>query len=180
MHFTYFPYIIQIRPGIAWFKHTVVILIALFPFNYRNNFASVYIFFEHLSVTNIIQQEFYGLPSLLCEYTICNWNKGKNSWHTESRQRIYASMNWVMVAAGNEFVCLAVTMLTYCRLDPYPEERTSLYEAFFSILPLHASSPLPLQRLYGRLTRCVKLRVAYAPGIPETFTPPPTSKEIAE
>ena len=29
----------------------------------------------------------------------------------------------------------------------------------------------------GPLSRYVKLRVAYAPGIPETVSPPPTSKE---
>ena len=30
---------------------------------------------------------------------------------------------------------------------------------------------------YGPLTRYVKLRVAHAPGMPGTFSPPPTSKE---
>ena len=32
---------------------------------------------------------------------------------------------------------------------------------------------------YGPLTRYVKLRVVYAPGMPETFTPPQISKETA-
>ena len=31
--------------------------------------------------------------------------------------------------------------------------------------------------IHGPLTRYVKLRVAYAPGMPGTFSPPPTSKE---
>ena len=30
---------------------------------------------------------------------------------------------------------------------------------------------------YGPLARCVKLRVAHAPGMPGPFSPPPTSKE---
>ena len=33
--------------------------------------------------------------------------------------------------------------------------------------------------LHGPLTRYVKLRVAHAPGMPGTFSPPPTSKEAA-
>ena len=33
---------------------------------------------------------------------------------------------------------------------------------------------------YGPLTRFVKLRVAHAPGMPGTFSPPPTSMEIAK
>ena len=32
---------------------------------------------------------------------------------------------------------------------------------------------------HGPLTRYVKLRVAHAPGMPGTFSPPPTSKETA-
>ena len=32
---------------------------------------------------------------------------------------------------------------------------------------------------YGPLARYVKSRVAHAPGMPGTFTPPPTSKETA-
>ena len=32
---------------------------------------------------------------------------------------------------------------------------------------------------YGSFTRYVKLRVAYAPGMPGTCSPPPTSKEAA-
>ena len=32
---------------------------------------------------------------------------------------------------------------------------------------------------HGPLTRYIKLRVAHAPGMPETFSPPPTSKETA-
>ena len=31
----------------------------------------------------------------------------------------------------------------------------------------------------GPFTRDVKLRVAHAPGMPRTFSPPPTSKETA-
>ena len=34
-------------------------------------------------------------------------------------------------------------------------------------------------RDHGLLTKYVKLRVAHAPGMPGTFSPPPTSKEIA-
>ena len=48
------------------------------------------------------------------------------------------------------------------------------------------NAPLPsmwkdVRYLYakGRLTRYVTLRVAHAPGMPGTFSPPPTSKEIA-
>ena len=33
--------------------------------------------------------------------------------------------------------------------------------------------------IHGPLTRCAKLRVAHAPGIPGTFSPSPTSKETA-
>ena len=32
---------------------------------------------------------------------------------------------------------------------------------------------------YGPLTRYIKFRVAHAPGMPGTFSPPLTSKEIA-
>ena len=32
---------------------------------------------------------------------------------------------------------------------------------------------------HGPLTKCVKLRVVHAPGMPGTFSPPPTSKETA-
>ena len=32
---------------------------------------------------------------------------------------------------------------------------------------------------HGPLTRCAKLRVAHAPGMPGMFSPPPTSKETA-
>ena len=46
----------------------------------------------------------------------------------------------------------------------------------------HHDSMQPLQWspgdiLHGPLTRYVKLRVAHAPGMPGTFSPPPTSKE---
>ena len=37
----------------------------------------------------------------------------------------------------------------------------------------------PVLLVNGSLTRCVKLRVAHAPGMPEMFTPPPSSKETA-
>ena len=33
------------------------------------------------------------------------------------------------------------------------------------------------REIYGPLARYVKLRVAHAPGMPGTFSPPPTSKE---
>ena len=38
---------------------------------------------------------------------------------------------------------------------------------------------LPVSSYNGPLTRYVKLLVAHAPGIPGTFSPPPTSKETA-
>ena len=34
-------------------------------------------------------------------------------------------------------------------------------------------------QFHGPLTRYAKLRVAHAPGMPRTFSPPPTSKETA-
>ena len=38
---------------------------------------------------------------------------------------------------------------------------------------------IPVDLTYGPLTRYVQLRVAHAPGVPGTFSPPPTSKETA-
>ena len=35
----------------------------------------------------------------------------------------------------------------------------------------------PDSKVHGPLTRYVKLRVAHAPDMPGTFSPPPTSKE---
>ena len=39
--------------------------------------------------------------------------------------------------------------------------------------------PTVSSSFYGLLIRYVKLRVVHAPGMPETFSRPPTSKEIA-
>ena len=46
------------------------------------------------------------------------------------------------------------------------------HDADVTSLQCHANMTLP-QRLYGPLTRYAKLRVAHAPGMPGTFSPPP-------
>ena len=38
---------------------------------------------------------------------------------------------------------------------------------------------ISVKEVYEPLTRYIKLRIAHAPGIPGTFSPPPTSKETA-
>ena len=52
----------------------------------------------------------------------------------------------------------------------------------FRKMPLNMSCAMRVQvysDLHGPLTRYVKLCVAHAPGMPGTFSPPPTSKETA-
>ena len=42
--------------------------IALFSLNCRENFVPIYIFYEYMSVTHVIQQEIDSLTALICKY----------------------------------------------------------------------------------------------------------------
>ena len=54
-----------------------------------------------------------------------------------------------------------------------------LYKACIYFLTLQIFDIITVLLSNGRLTRYVKLLVAHAPGMPGTFSPPPTSKETA-
>ena len=60
----------------------------------------------------------------------------------------------------------------------------TIIELAFGLPPPYARWPAvnflpPGDTMAWAFTRCTKLRVVYAPGMPGTFSPPPTSKETA-
>ena len=81
---------------------------------------------------------------------------------------------WQILLLQNFHNIEAIWVLSWYK-DRLPEYRDSQYKDRTIVTPYYLCSGYS----YGPLTRYVKLRVAHAPGLPVTLSPPPTWKEIA-